>query len=48
MYGTVSSNFKRTYLIYGEDQKSETIVYSYQVKEKIFILFEKKNLQDIL
>ena len=28
-----------------EDQKSETVVYSYQVMEKILIWFEKKNLQ---
>ena len=31
-----------------EDQKSETIVYSYQAMEKILIWFEKKNPQHIL
>ena len=31
-----------------EDQKSETIVYSYRVMEKILISFEKKNLRYIL
>ena len=30
-----------------EDQKSETIVYSYQVMENILIWFEKKNLPHI-
>ena len=28
-----------------EDQKSETIVYSYPIMEKVLICFEKKNLQ---
>ena len=31
-----------------EDQKSEIIVYSYQVIEKMILWFEKKNLQHIL
>ena len=30
-----------------EDEKSETIVYSYQVMEKVLISFENKNLQKI-